>query len=45
MPVCIEIDRSRDNAIEVTFNMTTSAFEAAAPVLKIVSGEMEPPFS
>jgi hypothetical protein len=43
--ISVEIGRSRDNVIDVTFNMTTSAFEEAMPVLKIISGEMEPPLS
>jgi hypothetical protein len=41
--ISVEIGRSRDNIIDVTFNMTTSAFEEAMPVLKIISGEIEPP--
>lgn len=40
--VLVEIGRLRNNVINVTFNMTTSAFEEAVPVLKIISGEIEP---
>ena len=41
--ILVEIARSRNNVIRVTFSMTTPAFEEALPVLKIISGEMEPP--
>ena len=41
--ISVEIGRSKNNVIDVTFDMTTSAFEEAVPVLKIISGEMEPP--
>ena len=41
--ILVEIDRSRNNVVRVTFSMTTSAFEEALPVLKIISGEMQPP--
>ena len=40
--ISVEIGRSRNNVIDVTFSMTTSAFEEAVPVLKIISGEIEP---
>jgi len=40
--ISVEIGRSTNNVIEVTFSLTTSAFEEAVPVLKIISGEMEP---
>ena len=43
--ISVEIGRSRDNFIDVTFHLTTSAFEEAMPVLKIISGEIEPPLS
>ena len=39
----IEIDRPRDNLISVTFAMVASEFAEASQVVKIVSGEIEPP--
>ena len=43
--ISIEIGRSRNKIIDVTFSMTASAFEAALPVLKIISGEIDPELS
>lgn len=40
--ISVEIGRARNNVIDVTFSMTTSAFEEAVPVIKIISGEIEP---
>ena len=40
--ISVEIGRSRNNLIEVTFSMTSSAFEEAVTVIKIISGEIEP---
>jgi hypothetical protein len=40
--IYIEIDRSRDQSIHVTFAITPAEFEEVAAVLKIISGETEP---
>jgi hypothetical protein len=40
--ISVEIGRSRNNAIDVTFGLTSSAFEEVVPVLKIISGDIEP---
>lgn len=40
--ISVEICRSRNSVIDVTFSMTSSAFEEAVPVLKVISGEVEP---
>ena len=39
----IEIDRPRDNLISVTFAMAATEFAEASQVVKIISGEIEPP--
>ena len=39
----IEIDRPRDNLISVTFAMAATEFAEASQVIKIISGEIEPP--
>jgi hypothetical protein len=39
----IEIDRPRDSLISVTFAMTATEFADASQVLKIISGDIEPP--
>jgi len=39
----IEIDRPRDNLISVTFAMAAAEFAEASQVVKIISGEIEPP--
>jgi hypothetical protein len=39
----IEIDRPRDNLISVTFAMAAAEFAEASHVVKIISGEVEPP--
>ena len=39
----IEIDRPRDNLISVTFAMVATEFAEASQVVKIISGEIEPP--
>jgi len=39
----IEIDRPRDNLISVTFALTATEFAEASRVVKIISGEIEPP--
>jgi len=41
--ISVEIGRSKNNFVTVTFRITTSAFEEALPILKIISGEKEPP--
>ena len=40
--ISIEIDRPGSKNIQVTFTMTTAKFEEVAPVLRIISGEMDP---
>ena len=39
----IELYRPRDNLISVTFTMAATQFGEASPVVKIISGEIEPP--
>ena len=39
----IEIDRPRDNLISVTFTMAATEFAEASQVVKMSSGEIEPP--
>ena len=39
----IELDRPRDNFVSVTFAMVTSEFAEASQVVKIISGDIEPP--
>jgi len=39
----IEIDRPRDNLISVTFAMAATEFAEASQVIKVISGEIEPP--
>ena len=39
----IEIDRPRDNFVSVTFAMVETEFAEASQVVKIISGEIEPP--
>ena len=41
--ISIAIGRSKNNTIDVSFSMTTSAFEEASQIVKIISGEIEPP--
>jgi hypothetical protein len=39
----IELDRPRDNLVSVTFAMAAPEFAEASQVVKIISGEIEPP--
>jgi hypothetical protein len=39
----IELDRPRDNFVSVTFAMVATEFAEASQVVKIISGEIEPP--
>ena len=39
----IELDRPRDNLVSVTFAMAATEFAEASEVVKIISGEIEPP--
>src|SRR5215469_10435379 len=39
----IELDRSRDNFVSVTFAVVATEFAEASQVVKIISGEIEPP--
>jgi hypothetical protein len=39
----IELDRPRDNLVSVTFAMAATEFAEASQVVKIISGENEPP--
>ena len=39
----IELDRPRDNFVNVTFAMVATEFAEASQVVKIISGEIEPP--
>ena len=39
----IKIARPRDNLISVTFAMTATEFAEASQVVKMISGEIEPP--
>jgi hypothetical protein len=39
----IELDRPRDNFVSLTFAMVTSEFAEASQVVKIISGDIEPP--
>ena len=39
----IELDRPRDNFVSVTFAMVAPEFAEASQVVKIISGEIEPP--
>jgi hypothetical protein len=39
----IELDRPRDNLVRVTFAMAATEFAKASQVVKIISGEAEPP--
>ena len=39
----IELDRPRDNLVSVTYSMAATEFAEAAEVVKIISGEIEPP--
>jgi hypothetical protein len=39
----IEIDRPTDNLISVTFALAAAEFAEASQVVKIISGELEPP--
>ena len=41
--VSIEIDRPRDSLISVTFTMMATGFAEASQVVKIISGDIEPP--
>ncbi len=41
--ILIEIDRSRENVVHVTFSLAASEFEEARHVVKGISGEIEPP--
>jgi hypothetical protein len=38
----IELDRTSDNRLSVTFTMAPSEFNEASQVMKIISGEIEP---
>ena len=40
----LEIARPVNRMIEITFSLTAEEFEAAEPILKIISGERRPPF-
>ena len=39
----IELDRPRGNFVSVTFAMASTEFAEAPQVIKIISGEIEPP--
>ena len=39
----IELDRPRDDLVSVTFAMAATEFAEASQVVKIISGEIEPP--
>ena len=39
----IELDRPRDNFVSVTFAIEATEFAEASQVVKIISGEIEPP--
>ena len=39
----IELERPRDNFVSVTFAMVATEFAEASQVVKIISGEIEPP--
>jgi hypothetical protein len=39
----IELDRLKDNLVSVTFSMAATEFAEASQVVKIISGEIEPP--
>jgi hypothetical protein len=39
----ITLDRPRDNFVSVTFAMAATEFAKASQVVKIISGEIEPP--
>ena len=39
----IELDRPRDNLVSLTFAMAATEFAEASQVVKIISGEIEPP--
>ena len=39
----IELDRTRDNLVSVTLAMAVTEFAEASQVVKIISGEIEPP--
>ena len=39
----ITLDRPRDNLVSVTFAMAAAEFAKASQVVKIISGEIEPP--
>ena len=39
----IELERQRDNFVSVTFAMAATEFAEASQVVKIISGEIEPP--
>lgn len=41
--ILIEIDRSGENLVHVTFSLAASVFEEALRVVKVISGEMEAP--
>jgi hypothetical protein len=41
--VSIELDRPRNNFVSVTFAMVETEFADASQVVKIISGEIEPP--
>jgi hypothetical protein len=38
----VELDRSNDNLLNVTFTMAPSDFEEASRVVKIIAGEIDP---
>jgi hypothetical protein len=37
----IEIDRSRENVVQVTFRLAAAEFEEARPIVNVISGERE----
>jgi hypothetical protein len=41
--LAIEIDRPRDNLISITFAMAATEFTEGSQVVKVISGEIEPP--
>jgi hypothetical protein len=43
LKLSIELDRPSDNLISVTFAMVATEFAEASQVVKIISGEIEPP--
>ena len=41
--ISVEMARSTNNIVNVTFSITALVFEEALPIIKIITGQMEPP--